>query len=51
VTKSVEDAGIRTVGGLVRKREGDLREFEGLGGKGIEEIKRVLKNHNISLKD
>ena len=41
---------IRTVGGLARKREADLGEIDGLGLKGIQEIKRVLSNFGIILK-
>lgn len=43
-------ANIRTVGGLVRKSENDLLELEGLGEKGIQEIKRALSNFGITLK-
>lgn len=43
-------ANIRTVGGLARKKEEDLLEIDGLGEKGIEEIKRLLSGHGISLK-
>lgn len=43
-------ANIRTVGGLARKKEEDLLEIDGLGEKGIEEIKRLLSEHGISLK-
>lgn len=44
------NANIRTVGGLARKTEEDLLEIDGLGDKGIQEIKRVLSQHNIILK-
>ncbi|MBI3634261.1 MAG: DNA-directed RNA polymerase subunit alpha [Candidatus Yonathbacteria bacterium] len=44
------NANIRTVGGLARKTEEDLLEIDGLGDKGIQEIKRVLSHHNIILK-
>lgn len=43
-------ANIRTIGGLARKKEEDLLEIDGLGEKGIEEIKRLLGGHGISLK-
>jgi len=43
-------ANIRTVGGLARKSEKDLMELEGLGSKGIQEIKRTLSNFGIILK-
>jgi DNA-directed RNA polymerase subunit alpha len=41
---------IRTVGGLARKKEKDLGDIEGLGSKGIQEIKKVLSNYGITLK-
>lgn len=43
-------ANIRTIGGLVRKSEKDILEIDGLGAKGIGEIKKVLENAGISLK-
>lgn len=43
-------ANIRTLGGIARKREDDLLEIEGIGDKGIQEIKRVLKEFNLALK-
>ncbi|MFQ5661968.1 MAG: DNA-directed RNA polymerase subunit alpha [Candidatus Paceibacteria bacterium] len=43
-------ANIRTVGGLVRKKEKDILEIEGLGKKGLQEIKRALGNYGITLK-
>lgn len=47
---ALSDANIRTVGGLARKKEEDLMELEGLGKKGIQEIKRALSNLGIVLK-
>jgi DNA-directed RNA polymerase subunit alpha len=44
-------ANIRTVGGLTRKTEEDLLEIDGLGDKGIQEIKRALSVHSITLKN
>jgi DNA-directed RNA polymerase subunit alpha len=43
-------ANIRTVGGLARKKETDILEIEGLGKKGVQEIKRMLGNYGIILK-
>lgn len=42
--------GVRTVGGLMRKKEEDLLELSGLGEKGIKEIRRALSNYGITLK-
>jgi len=44
------NANIRTVGGLARKKEEDILAIEGFGQKGLEEIKDLLKEHNIELK-
>ncbi len=46
----LREAGIKTVGGIARKREETLREVEGLGDKGIQEIKKALGNFGITLK-
>jgi len=43
-------ANIRTVGGLSRKKEEDLLEIEGLGAKGIKEIRDALEQLGIFLK-
>ncbi|HEX8993729.1 MAG TPA: DNA-directed RNA polymerase subunit alpha C-terminal domain-containing protein, partial [Candidatus Paceibacterota bacterium] len=47
---ALQNANIRTVGGIVRKKEADLLEIEGLGPKSIQEIKRALSNFGITLK-
>lgn len=47
---ALEGANIRTVGGLARKKEKDLLEIEGLGQKGIQEIKKALGEFGIILK-
>src|SRR3990167_383624 len=38
---ALSNANIRTIGGLARKTEEDLLEIDGLGDKGIQEIKRA----------
>ncbi|MEI6420106.1 MAG: DNA-directed RNA polymerase subunit alpha [bacterium] len=43
-------ANIRTIGGLARKKEKDLLELDGLGAKGIQEIRDLLEKYNITLK-
>ena len=48
--KALSNANIRTIGGLARKKEKDLLDVEGLGSKGIQEIKKVLSNFGITLK-
>lgn len=47
---ALSNANIRTIGGLARKKEKDLLEIEGLGSKGIQEIKKALSNFGITLK-
>ena len=49
-TNALSNANIRTIGGLARKTEEDLLEIDGLGDKGIQEIKRALGAHDITLK-
>lgn len=46
----LKEAGIKTVGGLSRKKESALRGLEGMGDKGIQEIKKALGNFGITLK-
>jgi len=43
-------ANIRTIGGVARKKKEDLLEIEGIGDKGINEIKKVLGDYGITLK-
>lgn len=47
---ALTSANIRTVGGLVRKKEKDILEVEGLGAKGLQELKDKLAEFNVSLK-
>lgn len=47
---ALSGSNIRTIGGLARKKEKDILEVEGLGAKGVAEIKRVLSEHGITLK-
>ncbi|OGI85964.1 DNA-directed RNA polymerase subunit alpha [Candidatus Nomurabacteria bacterium RIFCSPLOWO2_01_FULL_39_17] len=44
-------ANIRTLGGLARKKREDLLELEGIGEKGITEIKKVLGKLGLNLKE
>ena len=47
---ALTNEGIRTLGGMARKKREDLAEIEGLGEKGVQEIKRVLGDYGITLK-
>lgn len=48
--KALSNANVRTLGGLARKKEADLMDIDGLGAKGMQEIKKLLAQHGISLK-
>ncbi len=47
---ALTNAKIRTVGGIARKTGEDLLAIEGMGDKGLQEIKRSLSNFGILLK-
>lgn len=47
---SLEQAGIKTVAGLIKKKEKDLEKIEGLGRKRVVEIKRALGKLGLTLK-
>ncbi|HEY4500169.1 MAG TPA: DNA-directed RNA polymerase subunit alpha [Candidatus Paceibacterota bacterium] len=49
-SNALANANIRTVGGLVRKKEADIENIDGLGPKGIQEIKKALSEFGITLK-
>jgi len=48
--KALIDNGVKTLAGLLRYREEKLSTLEGLGAKSIEEVKKVLKNLEYTLK-
>ena len=48
--KALANANIRTLGGLARKKESDIMDVDGLGSKGMQEIKKLLAQHGITLK-
>lgn len=41
---------IKSVGGILKKKEGILSEMKGMGDKGVKEIKKALKKLNLELK-
>ncbi|PJE74304.1 MAG: DNA-directed RNA polymerase subunit alpha [Candidatus Taylorbacteria bacterium CG10_big_fil_rev_8_21_14_0_10_41_48] len=49
-TNALTSSGVRTVGGLVRKKEEDIENVEGLGPKGIQEIRKALAEFGVTLK-
>lgn len=50
-SKALSGASIRTVSGLIKKSEDDLLEIDGLGEKGVQEIKDLLNEQSLSLKE
>ena len=51
VIAALKEAGIKTAGGLTKKKEENLLEVEGLGKKALEEIKESLGSFGLSLKE
>ena len=47
---ALSTAGIRTVGGLVKKTREDLLEVQGIGSKAVDEIDEALSTISLSLK-
>ncbi len=48
--KALTNANVRTLGGLARKKEADIMDVDGLGSKGMQEIKKLLAEHGITIK-
>ncbi len=48
--KALTGGNVRTLGGLARKKESDIMDVDGLGAKGMQEIKKLLAQHGITLK-
>lgn len=46
---ALEDANIRTIGGLVRKKKDDILALDGIGPKGVDEIVALLNDLGVSL--
>ncbi len=47
---ALENSSIKTVAGLIKKTESDILGLEGMGQKGLDEIKSALKKLGVSLK-
>ena len=47
---ALTNANIRTMGGLAKKKEEDILDIDGLGTKGVQEIKKLLAGLGINLK-
>jgi len=50
VSSALSAAGIRSIGGLTRKKESDLLEIEGVGKKAVDQIKQALTELGLTLK-
>ena len=50
-TQSLEEASIRTVGGLVRKKKDDILSLDGIGPKGLAEIEKALTRMGLHLSE
>lgn len=50
VSAGLADAGVRTVGGLIKKKEEDLLKLEGIGKKAVDQIKESLGKLGLALK-
>jgi DNA-directed RNA polymerase subunit alpha len=48
---ALEEANIRTIGGLVRKKKDDILALDGIGPKGVDEVVELLKNLGVSLNE
>lgn len=48
--KALSNANIRTLGGLFRKKESDIMDVDGLGSKGMQEIKKLLAEYGVTLR-
>ncbi len=49
--QALEEANIRTIGGLVRKKKDDILALDGIGPKGFEEIQELLLKMKLKLEE
>jgi len=47
--QALEEASIRTIGGLARKKKDDILALDGIGPKGVEEIEALLAKMDLTL--
>ena len=48
---ALENANIRTLGGLVRKKKDDILALDGIGPKGVEELESILTKMHLGFKE
>jgi len=51
IVSSLENNGIKSVSGLIKKSEDQIKEIKGFGNKALSTIKKKLKKFDLSLKD
>ncbi len=51
ILKALNENKIRTIGGLVKKSDDDLKEMSGIGDKGVKEVKKSLGKLGLTLKN
>ena len=49
--KALSENKIRTIGGLIKKSDDDLKEMSGIGDKGVKEIKKSLGKLGLTLRN
>tara|TARA_B100000508_G_scaffold137372_1_gene131823 strand:- start:6617 stop:7579 length:963 start_codon:yes stop_codon:yes gene_type:complete len=49
--QALEEASIRTIGGLVRKKKDDILALDGIGPKGLDEIEELLGKMSLKLEE
>lgn len=49
--KALSENKIRTIGGLIKKSDNDLKEMSGIGDKGVKEVKKSLGKLGLTLKN
>ncbi len=48
---ALENANVRTLGGLVRKKKDDILALDGIGPKGVDELEAILGKMNLGFKE
>jgi len=51
IVKALQENKIKSVAGLIRKKEQDILEMKGLGEKALKDIKKGLKKLNLNLRE
>jgi DNA-directed RNA polymerase alpha subunit len=46
----LEKSDVKTIGDIIKMKENQLNELEGMGAKGIKEIKKAIGDYGLNLK-